>query len=195
MFWALELIPRYEHYLWRRLLVIVNEDIGLANVNAIRMVPEFRRQYFEFRAYRRECLPLANCILMMCRSPKARLADEFLACTLYERAMGLELNIPEYALDKYTLKGRQAGRGFDHWFMEGCALYPPTAEEFLTYREEAYQRWKAEETKVGISSFDVNDIPEPEDLEPSPLFGKPAPRSREDSASGGVAGKPERKGD
>ena len=106
MFWALELTPHYERYLWRRLLVIVNEDIGLANVNAIRMVPEFRRQYFEFRAYGRGgYLPLANCILMMCRSPKARLADEFVACTLHERATFLKLEIPDYCSRQAHLEG------------------------------------------------------------------------------------------
>ena|ERR1019366_1645114 len=173
MFWALELTPLYERYLWRRLLVIVNEDIGLANVNAIRMVPEFRRQYFEFRAYGRGgFLPLANCILMMCRSPKARLADEFLACTLHERATGLKLEIPDYALDKHTLKGKRAGRGLDHWLEEGCVLNPPAAEEFLTYHEEACQRWKAEDTKLDISGYEFIGSPEWEAMQTSPSFPK-----------------------
>lgn len=191
MFWALELAPDHEHDLWRRLLVIVNEDIGLANINAVRMVPEFRRQYFEFRPYGQgQWIPLANCILMMCRSPKGRLADEFLACVLDERSKGIKPEIPDYALHKHTLKGRQAGRGLDHWFEEVCVLNPPTAEEFLTYHEEAYQLWKAKEMRPDASGFDFSDIPEPEDLQPlSPKSAPPRNQENADDAIGGGARK------
>src|SRR5271167_4664668 len=78
MFWAMELVPRYERYLWRRLLIIVHEDIGLANLEAVRMVAEMRRHYFELRAWGKAgWLVLANCIPMMRRSPKSRMADPF----------------------------------------------------------------------------------------------------------------------
>ena len=78
LYWALELLPRYEAYLWRRLLVICNEDIGIANPEILVQVQVLRSQYFEFREEGKDgtCrLILANAILLMCRSPKARIAD------------------------------------------------------------------------------------------------------------------------
>ena len=74
LYWALELLPRYEVYLWRRLAVICNEDIGIANPEILVQVQVLRAQYFEFREQGKDgtCrLILANAILLMCRSPKA----------------------------------------------------------------------------------------------------------------------------
>jgi replication-associated recombination protein RarA len=39
MYWCYELIPTFEKYLWRRLVVIVNEDIGIANTELLMLVP------------------------------------------------------------------------------------------------------------------------------------------------------------
>jgi replication-associated recombination protein RarA len=174
MFWALELIPRYERYLWRRLLVIVNEDIGIANLEAIRMVPELRRQYFETRAYGTGAwkLVLANCILLMSRSDKCRAADYFQCCVVDERGKGLRLKIPDYSLCKHTLKGKQMGRGFQHWFDEGCKLVPEAKAEFETYRDEAEKRWKAGVTPLDIGGAASIDHPEWDPSADAPLFPK-----------------------
>ncbi len=77
-YWALELAPQYEAYLWRRLIVIVNEDIGIANVPLLLLVPQQRAAYFEMRSTRNgngsAKLILATTILALCRSPKSRVA-------------------------------------------------------------------------------------------------------------------------
>ena len=50
----------------------------------------------------------------MCRSEKSRLADNFMTVVQQERAQkGLKLEVPDYALDKHTLKGKQKGRGWE----------------------------------------------------------------------------------
>ena len=75
MYWALELIPRFEAYLWRRLCVIVNEDIGIANPTLLLLVPTQRALFMEFREAGRDGsarLVLANTILLLCRSDKSR---------------------------------------------------------------------------------------------------------------------------
>lgn len=65
--------------------------------------------------------------------------------------MGLRLEIPDYALCKHTGKGRERGRGWEHWFTEGCKLVPPPQEEFETYRTEAEDAW----IKRGSTQLDV----------------------------------------
>jgi replication-associated recombination protein RarA len=117
MYWALELENGYPQYLWHRLEVIVNEDIGPAAPEVIVLVHTLKQQYMEMIArpgQASELLCLANAILAMCRSEKSRLADNFMTVVQQERAQnGLKLEVPDYALDKHTLKGKQKGRGWE----------------------------------------------------------------------------------
>jgi replication-associated recombination protein RarA len=117
MYWALELENCFYQYLWHRLLVIVNEDIGPAAPDVIVLVYSLKQQYFEMIAragQASELLCLSNAILAMCRAKKSRLADNFLTVVLQERAQkGLKLEVPDYALDKHTLAGKRKGRGWE----------------------------------------------------------------------------------
>lgn len=144
MYWALECVPKYEAYLWRRLAVIVQEDIGIANVELLTLIPSQEEQYFRFRARGADGtarLILANTILAMCRSPKSRLADHF-QCAIHQGMLhgDLKFEIPDYALDKHTGRGRKMGRGLDHWRTDGCQLSPP-AEVADPYEETAFRYW------------------------------------------------------
>ncbi len=149
LYWALELVPRYEMYLWRRLLVICNEDIGIGNPDILVQLPALRAQFFEFRGEGKDgtCrLILANAIMLMCRSPKARTADHLQRVVTQqwvedERAEQMR-PIPDYALDKHTFRGKGMGRGFEQWVDEGCYLENP-APVIDPYAERAQALWKA----------------------------------------------------
>lgn len=146
MFWALELVPQFEQYLWRRLQVIVQEDIGLAAPELLLLLPQQRELWFEFRAEGRDgpCrLILANAILAMCRAPKTRLADHFQCVINQKRLHGWRPDVPDYALDRHTRKGKAMGRGVQHWREEGCQLSPvaPMAELPDPYADTAYAFW------------------------------------------------------
>ncbi len=144
MYWALELVPKFEAYLWRRLIVIVNEDIGLGEMQLLAVVPVQRAMYIEFREAGRDGsarLVLANTILAMCRAPKSRLADHFQCAINQGRLRGdLKLEIPDYALDKHTGKGRNLKRGVEHWLEEGCKLVPESQVN-EPYGEVAAHYW------------------------------------------------------
>jgi len=146
MFWAMELLPRFEMYLWRRLLVICNEDIGIANPDILTQLPHLRAQFFEFRELGKDgtCrLILANAILLMCRSPKARTADHFQRVVTQAWMSERQTRaIPDYALDKHTRQGKALGRGFDHWVDVGCILGNP-GDVDDPYAERAQALWRA----------------------------------------------------
>jgi replication-associated recombination protein RarA len=118
LFWALELCPRYEAYMWRRLLVIIQEGIGVANAQLLQLVPELRRTYFEFRAWSRDGIGAdgsnQHCRADVSESPKSRLGYELKTWLRDERERGLKLKVPDYALDKHTGEGKRKKRGFDH---------------------------------------------------------------------------------
>ena len=142
LYWAMELLPRYESYLWRRLKIISSEDIGLANPLLIILVEVLSDQYFELRKKGdMGCLLMvANAILFLARSKKARLADHFICAMIQEREQGLvNLAIPDYALDMHTRSGRAQARGLTHFRVEGAKLSNQDLTIEDTYKERSYE--------------------------------------------------------
>lgn len=143
MYWAYELIPQYEFYLWRRLVVIANEDIGIAEPTIFMTIAVLRDQFFEFRKDGRNGtarLILANAILTMCRAKKSRISDHFQRYMMEEWQNGRKREIPDYALDKHTGRGRTMKRGVQHWLDEGCLLIPE-GDVPDPYAETAQEHW------------------------------------------------------
>ena len=126
MYWAFELWEGgFHNYLWKRLKVIANEDIGIANPQAIVLTHILAEEFADFLKDEKDGsarLCLANAILFLCNGKKTRAADDFQCVVRREREAGKRLEIPDYALDKHTVRGRKMGRGFDHWQKEGCEL-------------------------------------------------------------------------
>ncbi len=143
LYWALELCPQYESALWRRLLVIAHEDIGLGNPQVFTALPQMRDSYFEFREKGNGAcwLVLTNAILLLCRSPKSRIGDEFLCVVMDAMERGeMRLDIPDYALDGHTARGKRMGRG-SAFFQEHCLLVPQSSDVSNPYTQEAIDRW------------------------------------------------------
>lgn len=146
MYWALEMVPQFEAYLWRRLVVIAHEDIGIAHPPIFVTMAVLRDQFFEFREGGRDGtarLILANAILTMCRAPKTRISDHFQRVMVEEWQNGERLEIPDYALDKHTRRGRNLGRkDVDFWLNEGCLLSNFDEELDDPYKEIAEDHWR-----------------------------------------------------
>lgn len=143
MYWCMELLPRYEKYLWKRLMVIANEDIGLANCKVVEFITNQCTTWFRMREMgaQTECiLVLANAVLAMCRSPKTRLADHLL-CVSISHWQDDEREIPDYALDKHTLRGKQMGRSTQFFLDNEDDLLKDTSQVFDPYRNEARELW------------------------------------------------------
>lgn len=151
MYWVLEMMPKYEVYLWRRLTVIAHEDIGIAYPPIFTTVQTMREQFFEFRAEGRDGtarLILANVVLTLCRAPKSRIADHFQRFMVEEWMTAPKRPIPDYALDHHTPGGRAKGRrDAAFWLKEGCILVPP-GEVDDPYRETAEGHWLAGRTNA-----------------------------------------------
>lgn len=134
MFWAAEIETKFHDYLWKRLQVISVEDIGLADPQAVLYVAEMRRIYTELKkeydkkegkANRSFRMALGNAVLTMCRAKKSRIGDEFQIVIYGRRDAGWKLKVPDYALDMHTSKGRQMGRGPEHFWEESTKLQNP----------------------------------------------------------------------
>jgi len=151
MYWAVEMETRFHEYLWKRLQVISIEDIGIADPQVVLYVAEMRRLYAELKSeYDKEPerksrsfrMALSNAVLAMCRARKSRIGDEFQIAIYGRIERGWKLDIPDYALDIHTGRGRKMGRDARHFWTEGVqlsnksSLRNPYAEEAVKYRTE-----------------------------------------------------------
>jgi len=146
-YWAFELCPKYEKYLWKRLQTVAYEDISALVPGSVPLaVSRMRNDYFQFReqGYVGALLVLANAILLLSRAPKTRVADNFLISMGVRLDEGWREEVPDYALDHHTGRGRRLGRTGEFFATEGTKLEPPAAGIDDPYLESFYNahRWK-----------------------------------------------------
>jgi|GEM_PF-275298 len=137
-YWAMEMIDSgYWRYLLHRLQTIACEDIGLADPNAVLLVSAVRQgletRFQEMKERGKNWMPvpaeqIGFLILYLCRAPKSRMADDFMWYVQKKRKEGKRIEIPEYAVDEHTKRGkekiRQVAKG------KGITIERAQEEEF-----------------------------------------------------------------
>jgi replication-associated recombination protein RarA len=116
MYWALELMESgYAQYMWKRLGVIAAEEVGLADggwgvvlVDAALRLFERRVDSWSKGPYTHELLGMA--ILYLSRAPKSSEAGMAAYAVSAERKAGRWEDVPDYALDGHTARGREIAR-------------------------------------------------------------------------------------
>lgn len=117
--------PQLEEKLWRRLLTISVEDIGMGNPIAAIMVNNLYQMSREFD-YADGDRPMyfIHAIRYLCSSEKDRSSDLLKNICIKSFAMGKFPEIPDYALDKHTQRGQAMGRDSFHFLNEASKVYP-----------------------------------------------------------------------
>lgn len=153
-YWALEMIPRYEAYMWKTLKTILNEDIGIANPPLIPIINALESQYATIK----DTLAIINAVLLMARSPKTRISCHLSIVIEQSLAQGKnKQEIPDYALDCHTKRGKQKGRTLDDHFRKvGAKLVGEDRTIKDTYEDECYQLLK---TQVRFSTKEKEEAP------------------------------------
>ena len=86
-------------------------------------------------------LMVGNAIRLMARSPKSRAGCHFgAAIGLRSLLEDFAPEIPDWAFDQHTHKGRRMGRGLQHFRKDGAKLVPPPTGDD-PYEDEAYRLW------------------------------------------------------
>lgn len=108
----------YSKYCWKRLFVIVSEDIGLANNDATLMINTLFQNWETIAAKNIEeaSLPFIHAIMYLCRSQKSRIIDEY---KIWILKTDYQPPIPDYALDVHTRRGKRMGRDHNFFLEEG----------------------------------------------------------------------------
>ena len=153
-FYELEAHGLY-HLAKSRLNIIVYEDVGIANpglLNSINSHIEKMDKWYKLKngAWR---LVLGNIILSACRGNKTRIADYFVCSVAAEIANGYKVNFNKhnFVFDMHTRKGKQMGRGSDHFYNEAAKII----ESNITtdYREAEIESFRIAKEK-GLDVFE-----------------------------------------
>lgn len=139
IWWAIEMNESgYGAYAWRRLMVIASEDVGLADHHAPVLVNALYQMSVElYKAARARTEgaeqkdkvvwneeSLTHAVWYLAHADKSReLCDQY--ATITQRvAKGERQEIPGWALDSHTARGRAMGRGLNFFNEEGDKLHP-----------------------------------------------------------------------
>ena len=117
--------PQMEEKLWRRLLTISVEDIGMGNPLAAILMNNLYQmsKNFEYSDADRP-MYFIHAIRYLCQSEKDRSSDILKNICIKSFAMGKLPEIPDYALDKHTQRGQNMGRDSFHFLNEASKVYP-----------------------------------------------------------------------
>lgn len=128
-----------ENKMWKRLLVISVEDIGMGNVNASVIVNNLYQMHKEFN-YQDIDRPLffIHAIRVLCQSNKDRSSDLLRNIVEKEMNQGILPEIPDYALDMHTRRGQEMGRDIHH-FLNIASHVEPKLEVDNNYKEEFFK--------------------------------------------------------
>jgi replication-associated recombination protein RarA len=130
LYWAIELWEsNYKEYVWKRMLIISSEDVGLADPNIATQIWSLY-QIYTFLAKKKdkhcpEKLHFVQAVVMLARCKKSRYVDMVL-CNQFMQHEKTHIDVPEWAYDMHTLKGRQQGRsgkkGIVHFYESSAKI-------------------------------------------------------------------------
>ncbi len=115
----------FEDKLWRRLTIIAAEDIGFGNVDAITVINNLdeARKKFPYNDGDRPFF-FIHAIRFLTRQPKERSSDHLKNLVIKKFEQGYVPEIPDYAYDCHTVKGRAKGRDVIHFLDEASKVTP-----------------------------------------------------------------------
>src|SRR5690606_1484712 len=125
--------------------VIAHEDIDVMTqpwiIPFVQTACQQARDWYDPKKLGKSRMPIGNAIRLMCRAAKSREGDHFQAAIgLASELEGYVPEIPDWAYDQHTAKGRAMGRGVDFFRDESTKLVPQPKPD--RYEKQAYRLWK-----------------------------------------------------
>ena len=124
MYWAMELyISGYDAWMWKRLRIILSEDIGPADRHLPATISALEENSKLEKKKGGGGMEALHAVILMASAPKSRLA-----CWAVMVATGdnhPRFEIPDEALDQHTLRGKQMNRRLPHFMEEASKLVDP----------------------------------------------------------------------
>jgi replication-associated recombination protein RarA len=128
LYWATELdLAGFGEYVFKRLVIIASEDVGPADRYACVIVSTLRESWRDQRKkkderHAPERLFLVHAVHYLAAAPKSRMVDH--ALIVHYEGPRERREIPDFALDLHTQRGRSRKRGHAHFWQHGAAIHP-----------------------------------------------------------------------
>lgn len=123
LYWGIELDKSNRaKYAWKRMKIICSEDIGVGEVDLPAQIRALYENWAEMVGTDKhfgERLFFVHAIVLLVKAKKSRLIDSAL---LYHYIENEPREMPDWVFDKHTRKGKQMGRGFEHFFTDACKI-------------------------------------------------------------------------
>lgn len=124
---------------FNRVRIIAYEDIGPGDPPALMFALRANDDAREMYGKHGWRLAATSAVIALCRATKSRLSGHAMAVARGRNHEGF-LEFPEYCYDQHTRKGKQMGRGIDHFRTEGAKLDRVDTERCPDpYEDEAFQ--------------------------------------------------------
>ena len=138
-----------EIFLWEVIRVFSLEDCGVANPNAISVITDAMKLYFDLpERDDRRYATLAFAIVYLARSKKSRYSNELFGQMKRQlRDDGLTKDMPDYAIDLHLPEGKTRGRGRFHYLTEAALLVNEDERFSKDAREWLIERARREESE------------------------------------------------
>lgn len=141
--------PQMEDKLWRRLITITVEDIGMGDNNSAILINNLNsmRKEFDYADGDRPIF-FIHAIRYLCACEKDRSTDLLKNIVIKGFAMGEVPQVPDFALDKHTVRGAEMGRDSFHFLNEASKVIPqlPVDNDYKDRYEEILKVYKPDET-------------------------------------------------
>jgi replication-associated recombination protein RarA len=149
--------PQFEEKLWRRLQAISVEDIGMGNplapilINSLNQI----RKNFQYDEPDRAMM-FVHAIRYLCASTKDRSSDLLKNIVIKNFNLGYVPQIPDYALDKHTTRGKKMGRGSLHFLHVDSQVTPQLDVNNGYYEEYDKLMQHYDKSKIIPTAFKFN---------------------------------------
>jgi replication-associated recombination protein RarA len=103
-------------------MTIAVEDVGFGNPLATVVTNSLKNAFYsDFEHEDDSLIQVLFAAAYLARSPKDRFIDEMKNCLLM---FPEKKEIPDYALDKHTRRGKKMGRNDEHFWTQASKLFP-----------------------------------------------------------------------
>lgn len=178
--WAVEIDQSgFGSMLWSRILVITSEDIGIAEPHLPAVIRSLYDNYQTFVKRNNPNMPerlfVVHAVMLLARAKKSRIVDNAIWAT-YGIPEPLVAEIPDYALDGHTARGRslkagntaETNREAFHLENEADVGPNPYNERKTAWREQngfaaSKEMFKRQGGNKTVSQQDWRDAPPPEE--------------------------------
>ena len=156
MYWAFELEANNPSWLWKRLMIMATEDVGIADPSVCTTIKTLWDTYDKMKDLAKGKTPeshvLGMAILTLCRSDKNHEALYFpMVVNWWRKYLNWRLDVPDYAIDVHTREGKKMGRGRNFWYSEGIRCHKKVTIDGDPY-ETAFRR--GDEIKYNLENVE-----------------------------------------